>query len=231
VRLALEPAGAERAQPVAAARAAWAAGLDGVLLTACDALPAPLVTAAYVAATVPDLLVAAEVELGDRHPLEVAEEALTADQATGGRLVVVARPAAGAEDAYDEALELVRTAAVARPFAFAGERWRVPARLAENTDAHDELVRVMPPPARARLELWRAGDLPRVRHGDPAATVAALRAGRAEHGWEWAALTAPVAAAAELGARVRPRVQLDRLPDGLERHWEQTLDSEQRSER
>ena len=35
----------------------------------------------------------------------------------------------------------------------------------------------------------------------------------------------------ELGARVRPRVQLDRLPDGLERHWEQTLDSEQRSER
>jgi len=226
MRLLLEPVGAERELPVAVARAALAAGLDGVLLTASDTLAAPLVTAAYVAASVPDLLVAAEVALGDRHPVEVAEEMLTVDQATQGRLIAVARPADGAEEHFAEALEIVRAAATARPFAFAGERWTVPARLAENTDAHDELVRVMPPPARARLELWWAGDLARERYDGAAALVARLRAGRERAGWDWVAVAAPADAAAEIGARVRPRVQLDRLPDGLEDHWERTLESE-----
>ena len=33
-------------------------------------------------------------------------------------------------------------------------------------------------------------------------------------------MRAPLAAAAELGAVVRPRVQIDRLPPGLEEFWD-----------
>jgi hypothetical protein len=254
MRFLLEPDGVDAERPLEAARAAHAAGLDGVLLAAGEALPAPLVTAAFVAASVPDILIAAELPIGDRHPLEVAEEALVADQASGGRLIVVACPAPGAEDAYDEALDLIRVATVARPFRFAGERWTVPARLPENSDAHDELVRVTPAPAGVRLELWCAGvpvavaadrglghlaEAP-VANGVVAAAVPAvseprarrerwtgaaqlvegLRAGRAEVGQDWSVVVAPLAAVAAIGAEVRPRVQLDRLPDGLERHWD-----------
>lgn len=293
MRFLLQPAGEDAERPVEAARAAHAAGLDGVLLAPSEELPAPLVTAAYVAASVPDVLIAAEVPIGDRHPVEVAEEALVADQASGGRLILVARPAPGAEDAYAEALDLVRVATVARPFRFAGERWTVPARLPENSDAHDDLLRVTPPPARARLELWCSGvpvavaaehDLGHVAEAQPAnGTVAAaaerapveriaergtrsaagtdariaaddgprsgttgaafesgvlvdrrarrdrwigagalverLRAGRVEIGQDWSVVVAPIAAAAEIGGEVRPRVQLDRLPEGLEQHW------------
>lgn len=257
MRFLLQPAGPDAERPVEAARAAHAAGLDGILLAAHEALPAPLVTAAYVAASVPDVLLAAEVAIGDRHPLEVAEEALVADQAGGGRLIVVARPARGAEAAYAEALDLIRTAVVARPFRFRGERWRVPANLPENGDAHDALVRVTPAPARARLELWCGGvpeavaaarglghlaDPPgereapapedpagrdpvldpragRERWDGPDALVERLRAARATTGRDWAVVVGPIAAAAAIGRQVRPRVQLDRLPTGLERHW------------
>jgi len=55
---------------------------------------APLITAAALAGRVPDLLLAVELELGDRHPFEVAEEAAVVDLASGGRLLLVVRPAA-----------------------------------------------------------------------------------------------------------------------------------------
>lgn len=252
MRFLLQPAGADAARPVEAARAAADAGLDGVLLAAHDDLPAPLLTAAFVGGAVPDVLIAAEVALGDRHPLEVAEEALVADQACGGRLILVVRPASGVEDAFAEALDLLRVAIVPRPFRFRGERWRVPANLPENVDAHDELVRVTPAPARARLELWCSGvpvavaaarglghlaeaaDAPstpasggpghdprgrRVCGGDPEGLVRELRASRAATGQDWAVVRVPAADAGAIGRRVRPRVQLDRLPEGLEAHW------------
>jgi hypothetical protein len=35
-------------------------------------------------------------------------------------------------------------------------------------------------------------------------------------------IAAPAEAAHEIGARVRPRTQLDTLPPGLEEHWDST---------
>jgi alkanesulfonate monooxygenase SsuD/methylene tetrahydromethanopterin reductase-like flavin-dependent oxidoreductase (luciferase family) len=142
---------------IAGAQAAHAAGLDGVMLSQTRSLPVPLIAAAALAGRVPDLLLAVELELGDRHPFEVAEEVAVVDLASAGRLIVVARPAAGAEEDYAEALDLLRTALAPRPFRFEGRRWRVPANLPENAFGQERQVRLMPAPAQVRPELWGAG--------------------------------------------------------------------------
>jgi alkanesulfonate monooxygenase SsuD/methylene tetrahydromethanopterin reductase-like flavin-dependent oxidoreductase (luciferase family) len=170
--LELEP-GTDLDALAAGARAAHAAGLDGVLLRESAELPAPLIAAAALAARTPDVLLAVEVGLGVRHPFEIAEEAAVTDLASGGRLILVARPAGGqaprrdtvsrggawplcGED-YAEALDLVRAALTPRPFRFEGRRWKVPANLAENVHGLEERVRMMPAPAQVRLELWGSG--------------------------------------------------------------------------
>lgn len=244
-----------------AARAARDAGLDGVLLTATPSLPAPLLVAAALAPAVDGILIAAAVTLGDRHPIEVAEEAAVTDLAAVGRLILVARPAVGHEAVFGEALDLLRTAFAARPFAFAGARWRVPARLAQNEHNLEDRVRVTPAPLQPRLEVWTEGAEPDARRGlghlaaasgaaaassalgaawaraeaalGPAligaprarrhrfgpGLVAELREGRAAFGQDWAVVSASAERAARIGADVRPHVQLDRLPVGLEQHW------------
>lgn len=141
----------------AQAHAAHAAGLDGVMLRQTRAVPVPLIVAAALAGRVDDLLLAVEVDVGDRHPFELAEEAAVVDLASAGRLVLVARPAEGAEREYGEALDLVRTALTARPFRFEGRRWRVPAELPENVHNLETHIRLMPAPAQVRLEIWGSG--------------------------------------------------------------------------
>jgi hypothetical protein len=238
----------------AAARAARDAGLDGVLFAATPSLPAPLLVAAAVAPVVDGILLAAEVPLGDRHPIELAEEAAVTDLAAAGRLIVVARPAHD-ESAFGEALDLLRTAWAARPFAFEGATWRVPARLPQNEHNLEERVRVTPAPLQPRLELWTAGPAPDAaralghlaerpdglaeawaraeialgpalvgaprarRHHFGPDLLDELRAGRAAFGQDWAVVRASAADAARIGADVRPLVQLDRLPAGIEAHW------------
>lgn len=157
MRFLLEPLDGE--DVFAAGRAARDAGLDGVLFAATTALPAPLLVAAAVAPVVDGILLAAEVPLGDRHPIEVAEEAAVTDLAAAGRLIMVARPA-GHETTFGEALDLLRTAWAARPFAFEGATWRVPARLPQNEHNLEERVRVTPAPLQPRLDLWTAGAAP-----------------------------------------------------------------------
>jgi len=252
-----------------AGRSALSAGLDGVLLRTSRTLPAPLVAAAALAGRVPSIRIAAHVEVGESHPLEVAEEAAVVDVASGGRLILLAEPAPGREGRYAEALDLVRTALAPRPFRFEGATWRVPANLPENVYAVERWARLTPAPIQPRLEIWGAGggrdealarglgyladvdDDPtglrrawdrasaalgpaaigaargrRERYdGDPAALVARLRRGREAFHQSWAAVQAPADAAMAIGRRVRPRVQLDRLPDGLEAHWDATLPS------
>lgn len=281
MRLMLEPTCADTDALVEAARTAWAAGLDGVMITSTPALSAPLVAAAYVAGLVPDLLMAVELPLGDRHPIEVLEEAVVVDLAIAGRLVLVTRPVIGAAHMYPEALDLVRTALSPAPFRFDGSYWRVPARLAQNIRGTTE-ARVTPSPARARLEVWSAGPgfaagvsrglghladadddpaelarewtqhrmrigpaltgAPRARRAlwtDAEQLIVSLRSGRASFGQDWAVVAAPTTAAAEIGMRVRPRLQLNELPAGLEAHWDlyaswhpspRTADQSQREE-
>lgn len=139
------------------AEAAHAAGLDGVMLREGPGLPAPLINAAALAGRVPDLLLAVEIQLGYRHPFEVAEEAAVVDLASGGRLLLVVRPAAGAEADFAEAIDLIRTALAPRPFRFEGRRWRVPANLPENVHGLESHVRLSPAPAQVQLPVWGAG--------------------------------------------------------------------------
>lgn len=141
----------------AQARAAHAAGLDGILLRQTRSVPVPLIVAAALAGRIDDLLLAVEVNVGDRHPFELAEEIAVVDLASGGRLVLVARPAEGTEEEYGEALDLLRTALTARPFRFEGRRWRVPAELPENVHNLETHIRLMPEPAQVRLEIWGSG--------------------------------------------------------------------------
>ena len=250
MRFLLEPVGDE----LEAARAARDAGLDGVLLAPTPSLPAPLVVAAALAPVVDGILIAAEVSLGDRHPIEVAEEAAVCDLIAAGRLIVVARPAV--TETFGEALDLLRTAWAARPFDFAGPTWRVPARLPQNEHNLEHRVRVTPAPLQPRLELWTAGKtpdgeralghlagtdlnglgeawaraeralgpaligVPRARRHDfSPRLIEELRAGRAAFGQDWAVVRATAAEAIRIGADVRPLVQLDRLPPGIEAHW------------
>lgn len=245
------------------AEATHAAGLDGVLLTASSALPAPLVVAAALASRVGDIRIAALLDGGDRHPVELAEEAAVVDVASGGRLILAVRPAAGHEEAYGELLDLLRLCFAARPFRFEGARWTVPAGLPQNVHNPETRVRVTPAPAQARLELWGAGagagrdealvrglghladasdddatlaaawnatastpaalGAPRGRRTtwtDAGTLLARLRAARAAWDQDWAAVAAPAEAVLELSRLVRPRVQLERLPAGLEEFWD-----------
>jgi alkanesulfonate monooxygenase SsuD/methylene tetrahydromethanopterin reductase-like flavin-dependent oxidoreductase (luciferase family) len=268
MRLLLEPADADSLDALAAAgEAARSSGLDGILIGRTPLVSAPLVAAAALAARVGSIRIAAEVEVGEAHPIEVAEEAAVVDVASGGRLILVATPAPGREARFGEALDLVRTALSPAPFLFEGPTWRVPANLPANEHNLERRARLTPSPAQPRLEVWGAGagreaalarglgylagpdddpaDLAgawwraaaalgpagigaararRERYdGDAAALVARLRGGREAFGQSWAVVRAPGAAALTISRWVRPRVQTDRLPEGLEAHWDATL--------
>jgi alkanesulfonate monooxygenase SsuD/methylene tetrahydromethanopterin reductase-like flavin-dependent oxidoreductase (luciferase family) len=198
VRFLLEhgAAGGGLDEHVGLALAAHAAGLDGVLVH-------DLVAAAAVSARVDEVLVAAEVELGGRHPVEVAEEAAVVDLIAAGRLVLVARPAPGAEGRFAEDLDVVRHALAPRPFRFEGEALRVPANLPQNVLRPETRVRVTPAPAQVRLEVWGAGAASRpaaleraLGHlADPQETLAELAAA-------WVAADTPAAIGAPRAARV-----------------------------
>jgi alkanesulfonate monooxygenase SsuD/methylene tetrahydromethanopterin reductase-like flavin-dependent oxidoreductase (luciferase family) len=262
VRFLLEPPPTADLDVLAgAAGAARGAGLDGVLIAESAAIGAPLVVAASLAGRVADVLVAAEIGLGDRHPLEVAEEAVVTDLALGGRLVLVVRPAPGCDERFAEAVDVLRHAFVPRPFRLEGEHWRLPANLPQNVWLPEERVRATPSPARARLELWTSGPAGRpaalerglghladtddepstlaadweaaaspATYGAPRARrsawegvdalAAQLREGRESFGQDWAVVSAPAEAAGALGSVVRPRIQLHRLPPGLEGFWD-----------
>ncbi|HEY1510176.1 MAG TPA: LLM class flavin-dependent oxidoreductase [Solirubrobacteraceae bacterium] len=155
MRLLLAPEGVDSLEGlVQAGRAVSTEGLDGVLIRPSSGLPAPLVSAGVLAGAVDHVLIAVAVPLGDRHPLELAEEAAVVDLGAGGRLILVVEPAAGQEEHFAEALDLVRTALAAGPFRWSGPRWQTPANLPENVNNPERRTRLMPPPLQPRLEIW-----------------------------------------------------------------------------
>lgn len=142
------------------ASAVEAAGLDLVWLRQDTALPDPLVAATTVGTATTGLRVGVEVELGNAHPVAVAEAAAVADLSTGGRLVLGCRASNGTSDeAFREALELVIRSHRPRPFRHAGGAWPTPARLAENRFTDATAVRVTPAPAQFELPTWVVGDV------------------------------------------------------------------------
>lgn len=256
------PASADLPVMASAARGAQAAGLDGILLSQALGLPTPLLTAAALAPEVPDLRLAVELEVGVRHPFEIAEEAAVVDLVSGGRLVLIARPTRGAEEDFPEALELLQRALSARPFRFEGRRWRVPANLEANAYRIDSQVRMMPAPAQLRMEIWGTGSardhalacalgylagreedqallgdayraaersvgLPligairaqRDQLDSAEALTSRLLAGRRMFGQDLVVVPGGASTAQVLARQVSPRVQLNRLPPGLEQFW------------
>lgn len=217
-----------------------------------DVSPAPLVAAGWLAPRTNGVRIVAAVTAG-AHPVSLAEQAAVADLATNGRLVL----AVGSDDEalLAETVDLLFLSFAARPFAYDGTRWKVPARLPEHEHT-DERVRVTPAPAQLELPIWVTGTvgrpvaasrgipfvdsdgtghaagrvrpaLRRIAVDDPDATVAALRAERDDWGLDVAVLELPPGLSAAERSRalrsiahhVRPRLQLDRLPPGLDRYW------------
>ena len=138
-------------------RTASESGLDGLYLAPTPQLPAALIAAAAIGGVEPDGLIAAEVRLGDRNPIELAEEAAVVDLGLKGRLILVVRPAPDQPDRFPEGLDLLRTALAARPFRRQGAHWQVPANLPENVNGPEHLIRVTPAPFQPRLEIWGVG--------------------------------------------------------------------------
>lgn len=127
----LEPARCSGVEGLrAAVRAVETSGLDGLFLTGAAELPAPLITAAAVAGMTRDLLIAAEVQVDERRPVELAEEAAVVDRASAGRLIRVLHTDADGGAAFEEAVEVIRTRAGGRQ---------------------------TPPPFGPQIELWGSG--------------------------------------------------------------------------
>lgn len=132
--------------------------------------PSPFVLAAALAARTRALRIGVIATLGLVHPLYVAEDAVVADNASNGRLVLAPANAAPhelagygvARDEYDarfeEALEVVLAALAPNPFRHEGRFWRIPANMPEHGEAAtNELLSATPKPAQLELPVWPAG--------------------------------------------------------------------------
>jgi alkanesulfonate monooxygenase SsuD/methylene tetrahydromethanopterin reductase-like flavin-dependent oxidoreductase (luciferase family) len=228
-------------EPVAAVEAE-ALGFDLAWIDE-QATPAPLVAAGWLAPRTSGIRIAAEVSAGP-HPVALAEEAAVADLATGGRLVLAVR--GDDEELLGETVDLLLLALAARPFVHDGTRWRVPARLPEHEHV-EERLRVTPAPAQLELPVWVTGaagravaesravpfagrEAPGTASGrvrpairvlesvDPDAVVERLLDERDAWGLDTVVLEAPRRLWPQLAGEVRARLQLDRTPEGLERH-------------
>jgi len=204
-----------------------ALGLDAVLLDAAHQSPAdPLVLAAALAGHGKHIRVVAEIPaVRSIHPLHLAERIAVADQCLAGRLVVTMA------EVDTELLDVLHAALHGRPFRYDG-RWTIPARLPENTDVDWQLVRVTPTPAQLEVPIWAATDPVVVDwHTDAGArdvagTARAIRAAgeraRVDHAFVVLDPDGLDDQVTSLAQGVRPRVQLDELPTGIEEFWAQT---------
>jgi hypothetical protein len=114
-----------------------------------------LTTAAALAPRTTTLRLVACAEV-DRHPLEIAEAAVVADNCSNGRLTAVLADRAHDGSMLREAAEVFLRATAPRPFAHAGARWRIPAGLPQNAEVEQE-VRLTPAAVQLELPLWLAG--------------------------------------------------------------------------
>jgi alkanesulfonate monooxygenase SsuD/methylene tetrahydromethanopterin reductase-like flavin-dependent oxidoreductase (luciferase family) len=208
---------------------------------------AALVVAAALAPVTSGIRVVASVAAGP-NPVVIAEEAAVADLALNGRLVLAVH---GDDEALlHETVELLFHAFAARPFRHEGERWRAPARLPEHEHA-EARMRVTPPPAQLEPTIWLHGDaapavaresglafvgggarepgLATQRQRRPAfftePDVDTLLRAQSEWGMDIAILRLPAdereRTLRTIARDVRPRLQIDRLPAGVEQHWDE----------
>ncbi len=138
----------------AAAHRAERHGLFGVLVEGTSP-GAEAVVAGLVAPVTASVRILLRVPLGSEHPVTLAEEVSVLDNASGGRVVVVADTADLDAEAAVEDLELLRRALSARPVRHVGARWRFPAAL--HPDVPERLT-VTPEPAQVAVPVWLTGE-------------------------------------------------------------------------
>ena len=128
--------------------------------------------AATVVAATSTVRVIVGVNVGDEHPVTLAEEIAVLDNLSNGRVGVIAELGALDPDAAAEDVALLRASWSGRAIAHRGKRWQVPAGLAGHVAP--AAVMVTPPPAQLEVPLWVAGDA-------AGASPVAVAARRGEH--------------------------------------------------
>ncbi len=187
----------------AEARAAETAGFDLLWIDAgARGLPAhtSLALAAALAPHVDAIAVAAVVDIGDHHPIYVAEEVAVADQLLNGRLITCVRPASGHEERFTEAVDVLLAGLAPRSFRHQGTTWQVPANLPANRFNIETRLRVTPTTAQIEPAVWVTGR--------------SARSVAASHGLSYVAASARDGAEAwpELGASLGRRALRLRRP-------------------
>jgi alkanesulfonate monooxygenase SsuD/methylene tetrahydromethanopterin reductase-like flavin-dependent oxidoreductase (luciferase family) len=112
--------------------------------------------AATVAAATTTIRVIFGINVGDEHPVTLAEEIAVLDNLSNGRIGVIAELGAlGADDATED-VSVLRASWSGRAIAHRGRRWQVPAGLPGHVAP--AAVMVTPPPAQLEIPLWVAGE-------------------------------------------------------------------------
>ncbi len=132
--------------------------------------PHPFVPAAALAVRADALRIGVLCQLGLSHPAYVAEDAVTLDNISGGRLVLAVTPPWRPQEAagysldadqsggrFAESLQVLRLAWAPQPFSFQGRYYRIPARLPANVFTGGQAqVSLTPKPAQLTIPLWVA---------------------------------------------------------------------------
>jgi alkanesulfonate monooxygenase SsuD/methylene tetrahydromethanopterin reductase-like flavin-dependent oxidoreductase (luciferase family) len=147
------PAGGE----VELAVAAESVGLPFVHVAAATGTES--VIAATVVAATNTVRVIVGVNLGDEHPVTLAEEIVVLDNLSNGRIGVIGEIGSLDTEAATEDVTLLRASWVGRPIRHRGRRWQVPAGIAGHIGPN--AVMVTPSPAQLEVPLWIAGDAAR----------------------------------------------------------------------
>jgi alkanesulfonate monooxygenase SsuD/methylene tetrahydromethanopterin reductase-like flavin-dependent oxidoreductase (luciferase family) len=113
------------------------------------------VIAAIVVAATSTVRVIVGINLGDEHPVTLAEEIVVLDNLSNGRIGVIGELGSLDTDAAAEDVAVLRASWGGRPICHRGTRWQVPARLAGHVAPEE--VMVTPPPAQLTVPLWIAG--------------------------------------------------------------------------
>lgn len=131
--------------------------------------PSSFVAASYLAARTESIRLGVMPILGLTHPLYIAEDAATLDNASGGRLIVapinaVSHEMAGYgvepstyEGRFRESVDVLVKSWSARPFQHHGETWTIPAQLEGHAENRTGTVTVTPKPVQFELPLWLGG--------------------------------------------------------------------------
>jgi hypothetical protein len=147
------PAGEE----VEFAVAAESVGLPFVHVAATAGVES--VIAALVVAATNAVRVIVGLNLGDEHPVTLAEEIAVLDNLSNGRIGVIGELGSLDTAAAIEDVALLRASWAGRPIHHRGRRWQVPAGLAGHVTPAS--VMVTPSPAQLHIALWIAGNAAR----------------------------------------------------------------------